>query len=342
MTVKTYGDYRCFANYFWSDPENGCVACKAGSYGTNCEKNCPPGRYGKFCALECACRTSYYCDKAKGCISRERPFKPTASLPLSSSATSANSYLFSEGWTSDASTSTKSKIGSTRPVVSSTTTLGSSTTSSEIINAETNNDITIFFMGGIIGILIIIIFVIISRKLCVLHTNRKYQKNLEETKHFTEGRRSDEYQEININDIVDQAEVSANWYNIITEETAQSQGSNYQEIVSELNKEVKSTYFHHEFDNSTSSGNNGGYIEPESRRPTHSYIEVIEPMIHASDPANSDQDGGSSDKSDHLEEYQDTMNIEKSDQSCSNEAKGSNLHEFNLNDTYLDVVHNLS
>ncbi|XP_056011802.1 protein draper-like isoform X1 [Ostrea edulis] len=70
MTTKTYGDSRCYANYFWSDLENGCVACKAGSFGTNCEKICPPGRYGKFCALECVCRTSYYCDKVKGCVSK--------------------------------------------------------------------------------------------------------------------------------------------------------------------------------------------------------------------------------------------------------------------------------
>ncbi|XP_056011803.1 uncharacterized protein LOC130046506 isoform X2 [Ostrea edulis] len=25
MTTKTYGDSRCYANYFWSDLENGCV-----------------------------------------------------------------------------------------------------------------------------------------------------------------------------------------------------------------------------------------------------------------------------------------------------------------------------
>ncbi|XP_052706967.1 angiopoietin-1 receptor-like [Crassostrea angulata] len=44
---------------------NVCTECFPGTYGVNCQKDCPPQFYGRFCRERCTCDP---CDRIKGCL----------------------------------------------------------------------------------------------------------------------------------------------------------------------------------------------------------------------------------------------------------------------------------
>ncbi|XP_056011800.1 uncharacterized protein LOC130046444 isoform X2 [Ostrea edulis] len=318
----------CCINYFLRNKS--CHPCQPGTFGFNCTDHCSPGSYGDFCGQNCTdclkedCHYTYGCPKMVTTTEIE-----TTNIPSTVS--------------SSLSKSVETLVSTTVKVLPTVFTREFTQPPNVVLKEQTNNLYIVLIGAGVIIFLLLLILLAVLRRLCVIHTHKNNPKNEIESIFVKNENEEDEYQEINFDGtMVNHGDVSGNRYNIIMEELTRSRSTKYQEIGPKIDKEGKSAYSHyHEVDNENSSSNenNGGYIEPESRRPTHSYIEVIEPMIHASDPANSDQDGGSSDKSDHLEEYQDTMNIETSDKSCSDDVNESKPHDSSMSDTYLDVVH---
>ncbi|XP_062582473.1 uncharacterized protein LOC134244228 [Saccostrea cucullata] len=56
------GEPKCCANYRKVGMK--CEECWPGTYGENCQQDCPYGRYGRFCIMICQCEA---CNKVTGC-----------------------------------------------------------------------------------------------------------------------------------------------------------------------------------------------------------------------------------------------------------------------------------
>lgn len=51
---------------------NTCTACTPGTFGKNCERECPEGLYGQFCKENCSCDPCDSCDKVTGCLNKTK------------------------------------------------------------------------------------------------------------------------------------------------------------------------------------------------------------------------------------------------------------------------------
>ncbi|XP_062597586.1 uncharacterized protein LOC134259009 [Saccostrea cucullata] len=288
------------------DKVHGCSqkACGVGFFGDNCNQTYPYGQYGKLCGKQCKCTTGEYCDKALGCVTKD----------------SKTSRM---GWTKTEST--------IEIAVKESTTIPTET------KEQTNNNIIFILMGAVIAFLFLIILLTIVKKLCSVHSKRKYIKKENIMEFNKEGNEIEVYHEINMDEMLaNQIELPDNRYNRIMDDVVRPK---YLQIGSKIEKEIKQTYNEIDKENSTTTGNNGEYLEPESSGRVNAYIEVIEPLIHNSDSLNCDQDGGSSsNKSDRS--YQDTGTLAQSDMSCPNDISDPKTHK-SKNNEYLDVVNEL-
>ncbi|XP_062616562.1 multiple epidermal growth factor-like domains protein 10, partial [Saccostrea cucullata] len=61
------GEFKCCINYY-QHIKNKCEVCFPGTYGYNCEDNCPNGTYGYLCRQKCKCNSDVICDKRFGCV----------------------------------------------------------------------------------------------------------------------------------------------------------------------------------------------------------------------------------------------------------------------------------
>ncbi|XP_062568276.1 uncharacterized protein LOC134230465 [Saccostrea cucullata] len=323
----------CPVNYFFDVDKKNCTECPPGSFGQNCSAPCPPKSYGRLCAEDCSECPQDECDKVTGCQGTStKPEFYRSSTTISSAVTSVFEISSSILPTS-LSTDRLTTILKSKPSQPSTVETKDEPSILTIIL------IVVGFAALIIIILIAILFIVV-RRLWVLHTKRTYHRTENESKHLKEGNESGEYQEIEIDrNLVIQSEVSGHRYNTIMQEMDQPIGTKYEEPRSKINQEMKTLYSHYreiDEENSSSTGNNGGYIEPESSGQIHAYLEVIEPIVHSSDSAYSYNDGvslkchRSDQNSDHIEENDDNY------LSASNAIE---IHEAKDND-YLDVVHN--
>ncbi|XP_062585341.1 protein draper-like, partial [Saccostrea cucullata] len=66
------GEFKCCINYY-QHIKNKCEVCFPGTYGHNCEDNCPYGTYGYLCRQKCKCNSDAICDKRFGCVDQEYP-----------------------------------------------------------------------------------------------------------------------------------------------------------------------------------------------------------------------------------------------------------------------------
>ncbi|XP_062568301.1 uncharacterized protein LOC134230486 isoform X2 [Saccostrea cucullata] len=316
----------CCANYYWSDKENDCLPCELGFFGVNCDQPCPYGQYGKLCGKPCKCATDEYCDRVSGCVTNGTTVQTSTYIFHSTSVPSSKleSTTSTTGWT---------KTESTIEIAVRESTL----IPTGPIKEEINNNIVVILMGAVIAFLFLIILLAIVKKLCSARSKKKYIKKENILELNKEGNEIEVYHEINMDEMLaNQIELPDNRYNRIMDDVVRPK---YLQIGSKIEKETKQTYNEIDKENSTSTGNNGDYLEPESSGRVNAYIEVIEPLIHNSNSLNSDQDGGSSsNKSDRS--YQDTGTLAQGDMSCPNEINDPKSHE-SKNNEYLDVVNEL-
>ncbi|XP_056014109.1 multiple epidermal growth factor-like domains protein 10 [Ostrea edulis] len=62
------GDWKCCADFIWSNETRRCIECPVGYHGENCRAPCQYPNFGRLCQSECLCSNAS-CDPVTGCTS---------------------------------------------------------------------------------------------------------------------------------------------------------------------------------------------------------------------------------------------------------------------------------